>query len=249
MPRRRKNKNKNKNPVCPPPTPKESCKYCHKSNLKLSKCSRCKEVFYCSVDCQKKDWTNHKNVCEPKTSEQQQLPDPPLPDKEESCNHCGKSSDVKLRTCSQCHDVKYCSKKCQKAEWPKHKLDCQKKLKVPDSVYLIAKMRHPKFQMVTNFDDIESFYYYGENVLLLIALMHKTAFHPFRPCMFIRDDTGDELFLIFYLDWDEQETFPWAKFQPGDYICVMYPYIHHFLDGSVGFRIESLNNVSFIKSI
>lgn len=47
-------------------------------------------------------------------------------------------------------------------------------------------MRHPKFQMVTNFDDIESFYYSGEDVLLLIALMHKTAFHPFRPCMFVR---------------------------------------------------------------
>ena len=29
----------------------------------LKKCSRCHEVFYCSVECQKKDWPTHKQVC------------------------------------------------------------------------------------------------------------------------------------------------------------------------------------------
>ncbi|KAG2387734.1 hypothetical protein C9374_001328 [Naegleria lovaniensis] len=40
------------------------CKYCGKSDA-LKRCSICKSVFYCSIECQKKDWTNHKATCLP----------------------------------------------------------------------------------------------------------------------------------------------------------------------------------------
>ena len=39
------------------------CKTCLKENVKLLNCGRCKSVFYCSKDCQKKDWKSHKAVC------------------------------------------------------------------------------------------------------------------------------------------------------------------------------------------
>lgn len=39
------------------------CKTCLKENVKLLHCGRCKSVFYCSKDCQKKDWKSHKAVC------------------------------------------------------------------------------------------------------------------------------------------------------------------------------------------
>ena len=39
------------------------CKTCLKENVKLLTCGRCKSVFYCSKDCQKKDWKTHKTVC------------------------------------------------------------------------------------------------------------------------------------------------------------------------------------------
>jgi len=39
------------------------CKTCLKENIKLLACGRCKSVFYCSKDCQKKDWKSHKAVC------------------------------------------------------------------------------------------------------------------------------------------------------------------------------------------
>ena len=40
------------------------CNSCGKRVPKKdSRCSRCKKVFYCSIDCQRKDWPIHKFYC------------------------------------------------------------------------------------------------------------------------------------------------------------------------------------------
>lgn len=39
-----------------------SCDYYSREHANL-KCSKCKCVYYCSQDCQKKDWKEHKEVC------------------------------------------------------------------------------------------------------------------------------------------------------------------------------------------
>ncbi|KAK9173189.1 MYND finger family protein [Cryptosporidium meleagridis] len=40
------------------------CESCRKeSEQKLLICSRCKKVAYCNVDCQRKDWSYHKQFC------------------------------------------------------------------------------------------------------------------------------------------------------------------------------------------
>lgn len=40
------------------------------------------------------------------------------------CQQCG-ATDKKLSRCAQCHIEQYCSRDCQRAAWPKHKLVCQ----------------------------------------------------------------------------------------------------------------------------
>jgi hypothetical protein len=38
------------------------CEVCWKPDG-IKKCTKCKSVAYCGVDCQKKDWKTHKKVC------------------------------------------------------------------------------------------------------------------------------------------------------------------------------------------
>jgi hypothetical protein len=43
-----------------------SCQVCEKGKaegVKLSFCNSCRSVSYCSRECQKADWKNHKSIC------------------------------------------------------------------------------------------------------------------------------------------------------------------------------------------
>jgi Serine/threonine protein kinase len=42
---------------------KKACNVCSKTEGQLLQCGGCKLVWYCSVDCQRKDWKEHKKVC------------------------------------------------------------------------------------------------------------------------------------------------------------------------------------------
>ncbi|GMH46369.1 hypothetical protein TrRE_jg4151, partial [Triparma retinervis] len=42
-----------------------------------------------------------------------------------ACGNCGKE-EKKMRTCSACRTVLYCSTHCQKVAWPVHKVACKK---------------------------------------------------------------------------------------------------------------------------
>ena len=39
------------------------CYYCEESTSNLKKCSRCRNVSYCSIECQRTDWKRHKVDC------------------------------------------------------------------------------------------------------------------------------------------------------------------------------------------
>lgn len=42
---------------------------------------------------------------------------------ERICAHCNSTRDLKV--CTGCHTTYFCSKECQRAQWPKHKADCK----------------------------------------------------------------------------------------------------------------------------
>ncbi|KAF8121414.1 hypothetical protein EV363DRAFT_1365132 [Boletus edulis] len=46
-------------------TSQTQCTTCSTTRPKLQTCKQCKSVWYCSKECQKKDWTRHKAWCTP----------------------------------------------------------------------------------------------------------------------------------------------------------------------------------------
>ena len=52
--------------------PPKVCATCGSNNPELFKCTRCKQSYYCNVDCQKKDWPKHKLTCSKAATPSQQ---------------------------------------------------------------------------------------------------------------------------------------------------------------------------------
>ena len=50
----------------------EACPICFTVSIKLMKCGACKCAYYCSVECQKKDWSSHKETCKEMTQKQKE---------------------------------------------------------------------------------------------------------------------------------------------------------------------------------
>ena len=100
------------------------CNTCGKMDTNLKKCGACGRSWYCSQDCQRKDWKEHKKVCKalkknvPASSSLTSQSDAT----ETTCGGCKRESSS-LRPCP-CHKVAYCSTNCQRTDWTRHKVDC-----------------------------------------------------------------------------------------------------------------------------
>ena len=41
------------------------CNTCHVSKPSMQRCARCNTIYYCSKECQRQDWKEHKQECVP----------------------------------------------------------------------------------------------------------------------------------------------------------------------------------------
>ncbi len=133
-----------------------ACYNCFKTqSAKLHLCGLCREAKYCSKECQQANWPRHKTTCDrggalrtPSSSQQCQdevgscLESPPVQQHDdvrvdaptaessvESCHFCAKSQAhvaTRLKLCTGCRSVRYCSVECQRSDWRAHKKVCAK---------------------------------------------------------------------------------------------------------------------------
>ena len=80
------------------------------NNLPLGKYSPYLATFFCPLYQEKRDVKTSDCCCD-------EVPTP-------YCSVCLKKPEEKLKRCSQCKAVYYCSVGCQKRDWPKHKPAC-----------------------------------------------------------------------------------------------------------------------------
>ena len=110
------------------------CDRCKKPGTILCKCG---QVYYCSQACQTLELPLHKEKCQQSSHDTASGNSPPhstiktetLPSEKPPCA-CDRCKKPAVIIC-QCQQVSYCSKECQKLEWPGHSDVCKKPTSTP----------------------------------------------------------------------------------------------------------------------
>ena len=89
----------------------ENCPVPVASQVDLFNCSACKNIYYCSRDCQKSDWSRHRYIC--KSTPEQAM-----------CSFCQKTFEHEKKVlCESCKGIFYCSDKCKEEDKERHERD------------------------------------------------------------------------------------------------------------------------------
>lgn len=65
---------------------------------------------------------------------------------------------------------------------------------------------------------------------------------------FFQDSKGTKSLVLFYNSDDPEPYFRYEQLRSGNFLCIEHAYLHSFLDGTVGFRINNVNQVHIIES-
>ncbi|XP_053406587.1 uncharacterized protein LOC123546263 [Mercenaria mercenaria] len=234
------------------------CGFCSTSGC-LKKCSRCKETFYCSIDCQRQDWANHKSTCKKILTEE-----------DERILRCWKKKQDHVEM----------HKKMEKNAKPPYSsfenflgpgdrfyqtLTREQALKratppegsLSNAVRMARRMYFSLYDVVTDFDNIPSEPMFPlfpsmkppRNGYVLVAFIYRYHEHAMRHGVYLKDARDNESKVEFYFDHLGDNPFPfftYSQVKPGNYICLEDPIMHRFMDGTVGIRIDNPEQVQVL---
>lgn len=82
------------------------CNACDTVYKDMAICAGCMRATYCNKECQRADWSKHREQCD-------------------VCERCECVIRAKhVPKCGHCKFTRYCSWRCRAADWPKHKVNC-----------------------------------------------------------------------------------------------------------------------------
>ncbi|CAL1546442.1 unnamed protein product [Lymnaea stagnalis] len=192
-----------------------------------------------------------------------------------ACSKCGKES-FDLLFCARCHFTPYCSKDCQRQHYPEHKNLCRRSELFKKLLTFLKEEEHPKRLqsyglphsrpisplLVTMFDEYLGCVTVAPTPRPIITVQIAGLYaHLFRPAVVVEDVVGQQTHIIFH---DEVKTMGYISIKhkdkpaetklcelvhclkPGNFMVLMDAFWHHFMDGTMGIRVDDLETVHFV---
>ncbi|XP_045190223.2 uncharacterized protein LOC123547306 isoform X2 [Mercenaria mercenaria] len=252
-------------PAKPKTIGKYPCEHCRSPGAS-KKCARCQTVAYCSRQCQKADWTNHKCKCEQKNLKETLTLK--LTEEEERIIKVHQERDLEAKVMTLYHEMSAGNFTLTKnytapVERFYETLSLQqalKRAKRPDGSLIKAKTLaadlYPAHDIVTELGDVPVervdmlTFLLQRRKYILVAFMYRYQENVMRHGIYIKDAKDEESKVEFYLDQyhdDPSPFFRYSQIKPGGYICLKNPVIHHFLDRTYGFRVNNPDEVKVLE--
>ncbi|XP_021369225.1 uncharacterized protein LOC110460574 isoform X2 [Mizuhopecten yessoensis] len=213
----------------------KKCLVCGEASETVKTCARCKKVDYCSKKCQRQDWKSHKLQCyDPEEDVYESIPTDGNRREETFASESAKSRGAYDR----------------RRLLPKMPNLSHRSYVKPGALDTVKSLTWKVFPGCTILDFIREIPHEllgmrprgtSRVAVGFISRYHRNVL---RHCIYLQDKVRDEVYVAFYLNHDEPRPyFRWSDVVPGRYLCIADPYIHQFLDGSVGIRVDDPSTV------
>ncbi|XP_059161827.1 uncharacterized protein LOC131944942 [Physella acuta] len=248
------------------PSCSDVCFYCQKESTNLLTCSQCKKAKYCNRDCQKRHFKAHKIICL-STDEKEEGSFP----FDLTCCFC--KGDKNVVICSRCK-VSFCeSQAClmhhNDVEMYLTKFMMVKSLVTGETLKRMEKIGFPSLNMLSPLlsDLVDEYSGVPARVAICLEIVGP-FFHIFRPSVIVRDLVGQATHIIFhdkdilaYMTSGSSHMTSASNLQPstmrrvpigiclkpGNMIILLGATWHHFMDGTLGIRVDSYETVQFFS--
>ncbi|XP_021346901.1 uncharacterized protein LOC110446199 [Mizuhopecten yessoensis] len=217
--------------------PYSSCCVCGKANDSVKLCTRCKMVCYCSKMCQRQDWKSHKLQCkDPEKDVHETITTDGYRREETFASESARSTGSGAFNRS--------------LPFPEKPNLAQRSHVKPGALDKVKSLTWKAFPGCTILDFVREIPHEHLGMRprgtsrVAVGFISRYHIYVLRHCIYLQDKDGDEVCVGFYFERDEPRPyFRWSDVVPGRYLCIADPYIHQFLDGSVGIRVDDPSTV------